>query len=186
MDKNDGNEKLIEYYTIYFTKLYFYSEKCNCQRPTSKNSIKTKYFENYNSISIALFQVILENIYEELDPILEPVLLMQIFLFGGTYCLQLGDSTISYNENFRLVPVLLKLLLYLFSIPMLLFRFYITTKLKNPHYLPEIAVKVVLLNFMITPNGLEDQLLGVVVAKDRPDLEAEKNKLIIEGAKNAK
>lgn len=75
---------------------------------------------------------------------------------------------------------------YLLSIPMLLFRFYITTKLKNPHYLPEIAVKVVLLNFMITPNGLEDQLLGVVVAKDRPDLEAEKNKLIIEGAKNAK
>lgn len=69
---------------------------------------------------------------------------------------------------------------------MLLFRFYITTKLKNPHYLPEIAVKVVLLNFMITPNGLEDQLLGVVVAKDRPDLESEKNKLIIEGAKNAK
>lgn len=69
---------------------------------------------------------------------------------------------------------------------MFLFRFYITTKLKNPHYLPEIAVKVVLLNFMITPNGLEDQLLGVVVAKDRPDLESEKNKLIIEGAKNAK
>lgn len=65
-------------------------------------------------------------------------------------------------------------------------RFYITTKLKNPHYLPEIAVKVVLLNFMITPAGLEDQLLGVVVAKDRPDLEAERNLLIIEGAKNAK
>lgn len=66
------------------------------------------------------------------------------------------------------------------------FRFYITTKLKNPHYLPEVAVKVVLLNFMITPIGLEDQLLGVAVAKDRPDLEAEKNQLIIQGAKNAR
>lgn len=52
-------------------------------------------------MSIALFQVILENIYEELDPILEPVLLMQIFLTGGTYCLQLGDSIINYNPNFR-------------------------------------------------------------------------------------
>lgn len=52
--------------------------------------------------------------------------------------------------------------------------------------MPEVAVKVVLLNFMITPIGLEDQLLGVVVAKDRPDLEAEKNELIIQGAKNAK
>lgn len=45
---------------------------------------------------------------------------------------------------------------------------------------------MVLLNFVITPIGLEDQLLGVVVAKDRPDLEVEKNQLIIQGAKNAK
>lgn len=66
------------------------------------------------------------------------------------------------------------------------FRLYITTKLKNPHYLPDVAVKVVLLNFMITPAGFEDQLLGVVVAKDRPDLEAEKNQLIVQGAENAR
>lgn len=52
--------------------------------------------------------------------------------------------------------------------------------------MPDIAVKVVLLNFMITPDGFEDQLLGVVVAKDRPDLEAEKNQLIIQGAENAR
>lgn len=63
-------------------------------------------------------------------------------------------------------------------------RFYITTKLRNPHYLPEIAVKVTLLNFMITPVGLSDQLLGTVVAKDRPDLEAEKNQLIVQSADN--
>lgn len=37
---------------------------------------------------------------------------------------------------------------------------------------------------MITPVGLEDQLLGIVVAKDRPDLEAEKNQLIVQGAEN--
>jgi len=61
-----------------------------------------------------------------------------------------------------------------------------TTKLRNPHYLPKISTKVTLLNFMITPAGLEDQLLGVVVAKDRPDLEVEKNQLIILGAKNAR
>ena len=47
------------------------------------------------------------------------------------------------------------------------FRFYITTKLRNPHYLPELSTKVTLLNFMITPEGLEDQLLGIVVAKER-------------------
>ena len=60
--------------------------------------------------------------------------------------IRLGDKEVEYNEDFR---------------------FYITTKLRNPHYLPEVAVKVSLLNFMITPEGLEDQLLGIVVAKER-------------------
>ena len=47
------------------------------------------------------------------------------------------------------------------------FKLYITTKLRNPHYLPEVATKVTIVNFMITPEGLEDQLLGIVVAKER-------------------
>ena len=44
------------------------------------------------------------------------------------------------------------------------FRFYMTTRLRNPHYLPEISMKVCLLNFMITPTGLEDQLPGIFKA----------------------
>lgn len=39
---------------------------------------------------------------------------------------------------------------------------------------------------MITPEGLQDQLLGIVVAKERPELEEEKNGLIIQGANNKK
>lgn len=67
-------------------------------------------------------------------------------LLGGVDCIRLGESVIEYSSEFR---------------------FYITTKLRNPHYLPELATKVSLLNFMITPEGLEDQLLGIVVAKER-------------------
>lgn len=67
-----------------------------------------------------------------------------------------------------------------------LYRFYITTKLPNPHYLPEIAVKVSLLNFMITETGLQDQMVSVTVARERPDLEAEKNQLAVQGADNKK
>ena len=37
---------------------------------------------------------------------------------------------------------------------------------------------------MITPQGLEDQLLGIVAAKEKPELEEKKNQLIIEGAAN--
>lgn len=109
--------------------------------------------------------VLLENIGEELDPILEPLLLKQTFKQGGSLCIKLGDSVIEYSNDFR---------------------FYVTTKLRNPHYLPETAVKVTLLNFMITPEGLQDQLLGIVVARERPELEEEKNALIIQGAENKK
>ncbi|KAI1899406.1 hypothetical protein AGOR_G00061450 [Albula goreensis] len=107
--------------------------------------------------------VLLENIGEELDPILEPLLLKQTFKQGGSICIRLGDSTIEYAPDFR---------------------FYITTKLRNPHYLPETSVKVTLLNFMITPEGMQDQLLGIVVARERPDLEEEKQALILQGAEN--
>lgn len=54
----------------------------------------------------------------------------------------------------------------------------ISPKAMPPESAPP-SSQVCLLNFSITPTGLEDQLLGVVVAKERPDLEEEKNKLII-------
>ncbi|KAM6934818.1 dynein axonemal heavy chain 7 [Xenentodon cancila] len=107
--------------------------------------------------------VLLENVDEELDPILEPLLLKQTFKQGGATCIRLGDSTIEYSPDFR---------------------FYITTKLRNPHYLPETSVKVTLLNFMVTPKGIQDQLLGIVVARERPDLEEAKQALILQGAEN--
>nr|WAW84833.1 axonemal dynein heavy chain reconstructed 1 [Halisarca dujardinii] len=109
--------------------------------------------------------VLLENVGEELDPLLEPVLLKQTFRQGGVDYIRLGENMIEYSPDFRL---------------------YITTRLRNPHYLPETSVKVCLLNFMITPLGLEDQLLGIVVAKERPDLQEKKNQLILESAENKK
>ena len=50
------------------------------------------------------------------------------------------------------------------------FKFYMTTKLTNPHYPPEVCVKVSLVNFAITFSGLEDQLLGVVVVEEMPEV----------------
>lgn len=47
-------------------------------------------------------------------------------------------------------------------------------------------MQVTLLNFMITPAGLEDQLLGVVVAAERPDLEEQRAALVVQSADNAR
>ena len=65
--------------------------------------------------------MLLENVREDLDPVLEPLLLKQTFKQGGAMCIKLGDATVEYSNDFR---------------------FYMTTKLRNPHYLPETAVKV--------------------------------------------
>lgn len=109
--------------------------------------------------------VLLENIGEELDAFLEPILLKQTFKQQGVEYMKLGENIIEYSKDFR---------------------FYMTTHLRNPHYYPEVAVKVCLLNFMITPLGLQDQLLGIVAAKEKPELEEKKNQLIIESAANKK
>lgn len=76
--------------------------------------------------------------------------------------MKLGDGFIEYSKDFT---------------------FYMTTKLRNPHYLPEVSTKVTLINFMITYEGLTDQLLGIVVAKENPDLETKKEQLVLDGAK---
>ena len=49
------------------------------------------------------FQVLLENVGEELDPLLEPLLLKQTFKQGGSICIKLGDSVIEYSKDFRSV-----------------------------------------------------------------------------------
>ncbi|KAK7495478.1 hypothetical protein BaRGS_00013176, partial [Batillaria attramentaria] len=106
---------------------------------------------------------LLENIGEELDPILDSILLKQTFKQNGLDYIRLGDHIVEYSKDFK---------------------FYITTRLRNPHYLPEVSVKVTLLNFVITPLGLDDQLLGLVAAKEKPELEKKKNALIMESAAN--
>ncbi|XP_014255049.1 dynein heavy chain 3, axonemal isoform X1 [Cimex lectularius] len=109
------------------------------------------------------YPILFENILETIDAPLEPILLKNIFKQGAAYHIKVGEHTLHYHKHFRI---------------------YFTTRLRNPHFLPGISAKVTIINFMVTPNGLQDQLLGIVVAKERPDLEEKKNKLIVESAEN--
>lgn len=83
--------------------------------------------------------VLLEEVGETLDPTLGPILTKQTFMQAGRLLIRLGDSDVEYDSNFR---------------------FYVTTKLANPHYLPEICIQVTIVNFTVTRSGLEDQLLA--------------------------
>ena len=117
-----------------------------------------------NAISFGV-PMLLENVQEELDPAMESVLAKATFKKAGVWMIKFGESEIEYSNDFRL---------------------YITTKLPNPHYLPEVATKVTLSNFMIAVDGLQDQLFGLVVAKERPEVEEERQQLIVTSAANKK
>lgn len=64
--------------------------------------------------------------------------------------IRIGDKECEFNRNFRLI---------------------LHTKLANPHYKPELQAQTTLLNFTVTEDGLEAQLLAEVVSIERPDLE---------------
>lgn len=93
--------------------------------------------------------VLLENIGEYIDPALEPILLQQKVKQGQNWTIKIGERSIPYNDNFK---------------------FFLTTTLPNPHYSPETSVKVTILNFSITPVGLEEQMLNLMVLLEMPEL----------------
>lgn len=97
--------------------------------------------------------VLVENVGENLDPSLEPILLQQTTKQGSSLTIVIGDKNIAYNENFK---------------------FFMTTTLPNPHYSPETCVKVTIINFAITPSGLEEQMLATIVGLENPTLEQKK------------
>lgn len=109
--------------------------------------------------------MLLENINENLDPALEPILLQLKIKQGSGYVIKLGDKTVSYNETFK---------------------FFLTTTLPNPHYSPETQVKINLLNFAITQFGLEEQMLNQLVKLDFPELSEQKDTIVQSNATNAK
>ena len=96
----------------------------NMERDNKMNVIKlsdSTYTRTLENAIVFGTPVLLENVAEELDPILESILQKAIFKQQGVDYIKLGDNVIEYSHDFR---------------------FYITTSLRNPHYLPEISVKV--------------------------------------------
>lgn len=101
--------------------------------------------------------VLVEDVGESLDSSLEPVLLKQTVKKGPTVFLKLNDQEVPFNPDFRL---------------------FLTTKLQNPHYLPETTIKVNVVNCMVTESGLENQLLVEIVLNECPKLEEQRDSLI--------
>lgn len=95
------------------------------------------------------YTILIENLGETIDAVLMPVIQRAFIKRGSKFFIKLGDKECDFHPDFRL---------------------YLHTKLSNPHYPPEIQAETTLINFTVTMAGLEDQLLNLVVEKERPDL----------------
>ncbi|KAK2511158.1 hypothetical protein Q9233_017159 [Columba guinea] len=98
--------------------------------------------------------VLIENLEESMDPVLGPLLGRET-IKKGRY-IKIGDKECDFNPAFCLI---------------------LHTKLANPHFQPELQAQCTLINFTVTRDGLEDQLLAAVVNMERPDLEELKSNL---------
>lgn len=102
-------------------------------------------------------ELLIDSLPEEIDATLEPLLTRQLVQRGNKKYIKLSGDEIPYHDSFKL---------------------YLQSKLANPHYRPEVFAQCTLINFIVTETGLEDQLLSIVIDREKPDLEGERLALV--------
>ncbi|XP_077934784.1 dynein axonemal heavy chain 14 [Halichoerus grypus] len=101
--------------------------------------------------------VLLQNLPETLAPSLKAILKKDIHQRRGQYFIRVDDSEIEYNSKFRL---------------------YISTEIDNPHFPPSVYNFVTMINFTVTFQGLQEELLSTILTHEVPSLENQRLQLL--------
>lgn len=94
--------------------------------------------------------LLIEGVENEVDPCLDPILEKALIKKGNSYYIQVSDTLCEFDKNFKM---------------------FMTSRLGNPHFTPELSAKTTVIDFTVTMTGLEQQLLGRVLSKESKSLE---------------
>eukprot|EP00069_Balaena_mysticetus_P013367 bmy_01484T0 len=139
------------------------------KRKEEKNNLRVASFNDPDFLKQLEISIkygtpfLFHDVDEYIDPVIDNVLEKNIKVSQGRQFIILGDKEVDYDSNFRL---------------------YLNTKLANPRYSPSVFGKAMVINYTVTRKGLEDQLLSVLVACERRELEEQRGHLIQETSEN--
>jgi dynein heavy chain len=107
--------------------------------------------------------VLLENLEEELDVTLEPLLSRNIYKISEAWYVNFGQDIVLFNPSFR---------------------FYLTTRYRKPRYSPDILNKITIINFCLPNDALQERLLNIVISREKPELQEKFEKVLFENVNN--
>jgi len=101
--------------------------------------------------------LLFEDIGEEINPALIPLIRKEISLISGRSTVRIGEEFIVYNKKFAL---------------------YMATRLPQPYYSPEVCSSLAIINFAASEEALADQMLNIMIAKEEPTLQRNREEAI--------
>ncbi|KAA0177346.1 hypothetical protein FNF27_01124 [Cafeteria roenbergensis] len=109
--------------------------------------------------------LIVVGVEETIDPLLDPLLEKRIVSRGKRKYVTIADKEMELSPSFQV---------------------FFITRLPNPHFSPELQAKTTVVDFTVTMQGLEDQLLGLVIQREQKALEDQLAKVLEDVNANTK